>query len=295
MTRLSVIIVNYNSTDYLEKCLESVRSQTRIPGLHVVVIDNASSDADWGSLEKRHSDVQFILNTENVGFSTACNQGIRACQAECYLLLNPDTVILDSAIDKTLEFLSSNPKAGIVGCRVRNENGTLQLASRRSIPTPATALYRILGLSRLFPGNRKLASYNLTYLDEDRSYPVEAVSGSFLMFRHQVLLDIGGLDEAFFLYGEDLDFCRRATDKGWQVHYFAGADVLHYKRRSSSKHPRAATLHYYDAMRIFYKKHQAPHSNPLTNAAVLAGIRVLSVVRRLQQRISGKSEVGSKE
>ncbi len=295
MKQLAVVIVNYNSTDYLRKCLESVRSQTRTPRLQVVVVDNASSDADWDSFRIRYPDTLFILNTDNLGFSAACNQGIRACQADYYLLLNPDTVILESAIDKTLRFLAAQPQVGIVGCRVRNQDGSLQRASRRSIPTPATALYRLVGLSRLFPRSRRLAVYNLTYLDEDQSHPVEAVSGSFLMFRRQLLQDIGGLDEAFFLYGEDLDFCRRATEKGWRVYYFAGADVLHFKRRSSSRHARDANRHFYQAMKIFYRKHQAPRSNWLTNTIVLAGIDLLSVARRIQHRISGKQEVGSKE
>ncbi len=295
MKRLAVIIVNYNSSDYLVGCLESVRAQTKVANFQVVVVDNASSDADWERLRRAHGEVEFILNRDNVGFSTACNQGIRSCPAEFYLLLNPDTIVLDSAIDKTLAFLSSQPRVGICGCRVKNEDGSLQLASRRSIPTPSMALYRFLGLSRLFPQSRRLAGYNLTYLDPERSHPVEAVSGSFLMFRHQVLSEIGGLDETFFLYGEDLDFCRRASDKGWGIFYFAGAEILHYKRRSSSRHSHVATFHYYDAMKIFYRKHHAPHSNPLTNATVLLGIEALYLGRRFRHWILGKRQVGSKD
>ncbi len=295
MKSLNIVIVNYNSSDYLERCLRSVRSQTAMDDLRVTVVDNGSKDADWSLLRGRHPEVSFILNPRNLGFSVACNQGIRACPARFYLLLNPDTLILDSAIDKTLAYLEARPRVGIAGCRVKNPDGTLQLASRRSIPRPSTALFRLLGLSRLFPKSRLLAGYNLTYLDEDQTHPVEAVSGSFLMFRHELLEEIGGLDEDFFLYGEDLDFCRRALDRGWAVHYFAGASVIHFKRRSSSRDVEAANRHYYDSMKIYYRKHFASQSGRLKNAAVLAAIDVLRHGKRLAQAVTGKREVGSRD
>jgi GT2 family glycosyltransferase len=204
---LTVVTVNYNSRDYLERCVESVYRETSGPALRLVVVDNASEDRDFRSLQSAYPSLDLIQNEHNLGFATACNQGIRHRPAEFYLLLNPDCEVLDGAVDKCLAFLATRPEIGIVGCRVQNPDGSLQLACRRSIPRPSVALYRLTGLSRLFPRSPRFAAYNLSYLDERAAHEVGAVSGSFLMCRDQVVHDIGGLDEAFFLYGEDLDFC----------------------------------------------------------------------------------------
>lgn len=293
MKDLAVVIVNYNSTSFLENCLRSIQEQSRIARMQVVVVDNASADADWEEVKSRHPRVEFILNSRNLGFAAACNQGIRACPARYYLLLNPDTLILDSALDKTLNFLESNPAAGIAGCRVLNPDGSLQRASRRAIPRPSIAFYRLLGLSRLFPDSARFARYNFSHLDERRTHRVEAVSGSFLMFRAELLKDAGYLDESFFLYGEDLDFCFRALKKGWAVYYFAEAETIHHKRRSSSQDVKAATRHFYQAMKIFYRKHYAGRSNALQNTVVLFGIECLYLAARLRQLLFRDAGVGS--
>ncbi|MFQ5740278.1 MAG: glycosyltransferase family 2 protein [Acidobacteriota bacterium] len=293
MKKLTIVIVNYNSADYLEKCLNAVFKETRQADYQVVVVDNASDDVSPAGLQSVFPWVDFLFNLTNVGFSRACNQAIRHCPAEFYLLLNPDVLLLDSAIDKTLRFLSSMPEAGIVGCRVKNPDGSLQLASRRSIPRPATALYRFLRLSFLFPGSPRLAGYNMTYLDENRDQEVEAVSGSFLMFRNDLLRDVGPLDEHFFLYGEDLDFCYRAGLKGWRIYYFSGAEVIHYKSCSSNRDPGASTFHYYNAMKIFYRKHYSSQANAIQNGLVLGGIHVLYLSKRFRQRFLGKIKVAS--
>ena len=182
MTELTIVIVNYNATDYLDQCLESIARETQRCRFRVVVVDNASTDQDPAILKKNHPTIDLLSNQTNLGFATACNQGIRLRPSSYYLLLNPDSLILDGAIDRSLEFLGSRPDAA-VGCRVLNPDGTLQLASRRSIPRLSTALYRFFRLSLVFPRSKVLARYNLTFLDEDSVHEVEAVSGSFLMFR----------------------------------------------------------------------------------------------------------------
>ena len=293
MTELTIVIVNYNTTDYLDQCLESVARETHRCHFRVVVVDNASTDQDVAVLKENHPTIDLLRNQENLGFATACNQGIRLCPASYYLLLNPDSLILDGAIDRSLEFLRSRSDVGIVGCRVLNPDGTLQLASRRSIPRLSTALYRLLRLSLLFPRSKVLARYNLTFLDEDSVHEVEAVSGSFLMFRAALLEKDGFLDESFFLYGEDLDFCYRALQKGWKVLYYPGAKITHFKRRSSHRRTRKSTYHYYEAMGIFYRKHYGAQSNPFKNALVLAGIQLLYWSVLLRTAITGKRDVGS--
>lgn len=293
MNKLTIVIVNYNSTDCLMDCLQSVLEETRCDSYQVVVVDNASEDLDVPALRAWQTKVGWVQNSRNLGFATACNQGLRAHPAQFYLLLNPDTVVREAAIDKTLDFLKLTADAGIAGCRVENPDGTLQMACRRSIPRPAMAVYRFLGLSRLFPNSVRFSSYNLTFLDEKTTHPVEAVSGSFLMFRHELLKDIGFLDEDFFLYGEDLDFCYRSLLKGWKNYYFAHAWITHHKRRSSGRSPGQAIRHFYDAMRIFYRKHYAPRSSGLFNAAVYAAIRILYLRTRAWQFLTGSSGVGS--
>ncbi len=293
MRELTTVIVNYDSADFLERCLASIRRETHLEGHQVVVIDNGSREPLPGALQARFPEVEFLANSANLGFSKACNQGLRAFPARHYLLLNPDTEVLEGAIDRTLGFLKSRPDAGVVGCRVLNPDGTLQKASRRAIPVPAAAFFRLSGLSRLFPGHPRLARYNLAHLDPRQTAEVEAVSGSFMMFPHDLLESIGGLDERFFLYGEDLDFCYRALGQGRRNYFFAGAQVLHYKRRSSSRDRAAANFHYHDAMRIFYRKHFREESGVLLDCLVLAGIRLLYWGSELRRRLGMSGGVGS--
>ena len=293
MKKLTVVVVNYNAQEYLEECLQSIQEETREAGYQMVVVDNASQGPDLPPLRAKHPSLHLLLNKTNLGFATACNQGLRAHPADFYLLLNPDCRILDGAIDKSLGFLESHPQVGIVGCRVNNPDGSLQLACRRSIPRPSIALYRILKLSLLFPRSRKFARYNLSYLDDGETHEVEAVSGSFLMFRHQVLRDIGYLDESFFLYGEDLDFCYRAILEGWKVFYHPKAQIIHYKRRSSKQDTQTSAYHYYNAMEVFYRKHFARQASFLQNLLVFGGVRLLHCSSRLRQALPGKHEVGS--
>jgi O-antigen biosynthesis protein len=290
---LTVVTVNYNTKDYLERCLESVYQETRLDSFQVVVVDNASEDRDFRLLQSRYPDLALICNSINYGFSTACNQGIRSYPADFYLLLNPDCQVRDDAIGMTLDFMRQREDAGIAGCRVVHPDGSLQLACRRSIPGPSTALYRFLGLSRLFPRSRRFARYNLTYLDERQISEVEAVSGSFLMFRDEVIRDIGLLDQEFFLYGEDLDFCLRAGQKGWKVLFYPGAEVVHFKRRSSRRNSHISNYHYYYAMELFYRKHFRGKSGLLQNAAVFTGVQALWLANRIRRLFIDKQGAGS--
>ena len=294
MTQLSIIIVNYNSTADLLRCLSSIRSTEEADQLQVVVVDNAS--ADQSSLEKDlgSSSVVLLLNQENEGFARACNRGIRHCETPFFLLLNPDVIIHHGAVGRTLDYLRTRPGTGVAGCRILNPDGSLQLACRRSIPTVRNSLYRLLGLSRLFPSSREFGAYNLTCLDDRKSQPVEAVSGSFLMFRRELIEKIGLLDEQFFLYGEDLDVCYRALQAGWLVEYYAEATVTHLKSRSSDQNAAVNTRHFYNAMKIFYTKHYAPTANPLQNGLVRAGIELAHVARRARQHLGGGRRVASR-
>jgi len=293
MSSLGIVIVNFNSTDYLQRCLESIFTQTNTTPLHTVVVDNASDDQNFADLEKTFPNARFILNNENRGFSVACNQGLRSKAADFYLLLNPDCVIEESAIDRTVSFLAQDPTIGIAGCRVNNPDGTLQLACRRRIPRPSVALGKLFGLAKLFPQSRHFAAYNYGDIGPDEIQEVEAISGSFLMFRHELLETIGYLDESFFLYGEDLDFCLRATQAGWRVYYYPKAVITHFKRASSTRHPGASNYHFHNAMEIFYRKHFYADASRVERFLVFTGIRLLYLHKRAKQLLFRSSEIGS--
>jgi GT2 family glycosyltransferase len=279
---LSIVIVNYNTERLLRGCLESVYAGANGTPLDIWVVDNNSHDGSVAMVKSLFPAVRTIENGANVGFSRANNLVVSQSRSDYILLLNPDTLILDDAIERMVRFLDAHPQAGIAGCKVLNADGTLQLACRRSIPTPEVAFYRLTGLSKLFPHSRTLAKYNMTYRSPDETQEVDAVSGAFLMIRRQVVEQIGLLDERFFMYGEELDWCLRARRAGWAVMYCPDARIVHYKGESTKYNSRKAAVEFYRAMYLFHKKHFAAAYSPVTNALVYAGIacRALLAWRR---------------
>ncbi len=293
MSKLTVAIVSYNSKDFLDECLRAVEAERDETHLEIVLVDNASVDLDVSQLILAHPGLHVIVNESNLGFSTACNIGLHAHPADFYLLLNPDCIVARGAIAACLEFLERENRTGIVGCRVENPDGSLQLACRRSIPTASVALFRFLGLSRLFPRSPRFGRYNFTYLDDRLSHEVEAVSGSFMMFRAAVLEQTGGLDEQFFLYGEDLDFCFRATKAGWKIFYFADARVTHHKRQSSRQNADIANYHFFNAMKLFYRKHFQSDGSRLRSMLVEKTVEAAYRLSEIRRRLRARHEVGS--
>ena len=271
-TMLSIIIVNYNAGKLLERCLSSVYAQTKQIPFDVWVVDNHSTDTSVPMMRQSFPQVNLIENKKNVGFAKANNQAITKCTGDYILLLNPDTLVLQNAIEKVVDFMDANPTVGICGCKVLNEDRTLQLACRRSIPTPEVAFFRLTGLSKLFPKSKIMAKYNLTYLDPDSPHQVDAVSGAFLMIRKKVIDSIGLLDERFFMYGEELDWCLRTKKAGWPVMYYPNAEIIHYKGECSKFNHRKAALEFYRSMYLFHKKHFAGDCNPIINFIIYTGI-----------------------
>jgi len=250
---LTIVIVSYQVRERLKGCLESLSSLEQ-PSFEVVVVDNASNDGTVEALAPLFPRVRFISMDRNTGFAMACNRGAQSASAPWILFLNPDTIVFPDTLLRVLEFARSTPKAGIVGCRILDGEGQLQLACRRSIPTPSIALWRLSGLSFLFPRSRQFARYNLTYLDPAEDAQVEAVSGSFLLIRTDLYRQLGGFDERFFLYGEDLDLCLRVSQAGWQVWYHGKATIIHHKGRSAAARPWGARWDFYHAMVTFAVK-----------------------------------------
>ncbi|MFQ5864092.1 MAG: glycosyltransferase [bacterium] len=252
---LSIIIVNYNVKEFLEQSLISVKKSLKNITSEIIVVDNASRDGSAELIRKRFPEVKLVVNTENLGFATASNQGLRMARGEFIALLNPDTIVQEDTFSRMLDFFKEHPDTGMLGCKILNPDGTLQLACRRSYPTPWVAFTKLSGLSHLFPNNKLLGKYNLTYLDPDRSYEVEAISGSFMLIQRKILDEVGYLDESFFLYGEDLDWCYRIREKGWKVRYFAGTRIIHFKGESTKRTQNDNLKVFYQAMGLFVRKH----------------------------------------
>jgi len=241
----------------------------------VFVVDNRSNDQSVEFVRENFPGARVLANRENVGFARANNMAIRDSRGEYILLLNPDTVIETQTLQVMIEFMEQHPDCGISGCKVLNPDGSLQLACRRNIPTLADAFFKLTGFSRLFPGSERYARYNLTYLSPDEVVQVDAVSGSFLMARRETVEQIGLLDEQFFMYGEDLDWCWRSRQAGYTNYYVPHTSIVHYHGQSSRKRPVRTAYYFYQAMYLFYCKHSAPRwAWPLVRAASLAAFMV---------------------
>jgi len=292
-TSLSIVIVNYNTEALLRSCLESVYAGADGTTTDIWVVDNHSCDNSVSMLRSSFPFVNVIANSENVGFSRANNAAISQGRSDYILLLNPDTLVIDDAIERMVTFLDEHPKVGIAGCKVLNRDGTLQLACRRSIPTPKVAFYRLTGLSRLFPQSKLIAKYNMTYESPDRMHEVDAVSGAFLMIRRKVVEEIGLLDERFFMYGEELDWCLRAKRAGWTVAYHPEARIIHYKGESTKYNSRKAAFEFYRAMYLFHRKHFAKDCSHVVNGLIYAGIFVKALLswRRFLPRLGQRSDI----
>jgi GT2 family glycosyltransferase len=269
---IAIIIISFNVEKLLKECLDSIYRETKSARFEIWVIDNNSRDNSVQMLKQSFPEVRLIENDENLGFTRANNQAIRRCQSDYVLLLNPDTLIQEGTIDKMVRFMDEHPDVGVSGCRVLNEDGSLQLACRRSIPSPSVAFFRLTGLSRLFPRSKVMAKYNLTYLDPMQTHEVDAVSGAFLLIRREVIDKIGLLDETFWIYGEDIDWCIRAKRAGWKVMYYPEARILHYKGVGCSTNNRKTSYEFYRAMYLFHKKHFAKDCSPIINFFIYAGI-----------------------
>ena len=277
-----VIIPSYNTADHLCRCLDSLRAQEAPPPLQIYVVDNASVDDSVARVRRDYPEARLLSSTHNGGFAYAVNMGLRAVLAERsgqagrydVLLLNSDTELPPTALAEMVAFLEAHPEAGAAGPQLLMADGQIDLAGRRSFPTPAVAFYRLFGLATLFPHSRRFGRYNLTYLDPAETAEVDAISGAFMLVRGEVVEAVGLLDEAFFFYGEDLDWAYRIKARGWKIYYYPAVQVRHWKRASSRQRPRASVKDFYQAMRIFHRKHFAPRYSWPVNTLVEVGITV---------------------
>ncbi|HET9015423.1 MAG TPA: glycosyltransferase family 2 protein [Thermomicrobiaceae bacterium] len=282
MKRVSVVVVNHNTADLLGECLRRLTASRLDRPLEVFVVDNGSTDGSVALIEREFPGVRLIEAPSNLGFARGNNLALREILSrvgwetdrheEYVLLLNTDCLVEPDTLQLTAGFLDEHPLVGVVGPRVLLPSGRLDLACRRSFPTPANAFWKLTGLSRAFPHHPRLARYNLTYLDPDATYPVDSVMGAYMLVRLAAIDDAGLLDESFFMYGEDLDWAYRIKKCGWSVFYYPVARVLHYKGASSSRQSYRLIVEFYRAMYLFHRKHYAPRTFVLVNWLVAAGI-----------------------
>lgn len=253
--QLTVIVVNYNVEYFLDQCLDSVRKASLGLNVEVIVVDNASIDGSTELLKNKYSDFHLILNTENVGFSKANNQGISLAKSPYVLLLNPDTVVEETTFTKVLNYINSRPNVGGLGVRMIDGRGNFLPESKRGLPTPMVAFYKIFGLSRILPRSKRFGQYHLGHLSEFETNEVDILSGAFMLMRKEALDKVGMLDESFFMYGEDIDLSYRIQKGGYKNVYFPETTIIHYKGESTKKSSVNYVFVFYRAMIIFAKKH----------------------------------------
>jgi len=288
MKDLSVIIVNYNVKHFVAQALRSVAAAMDGLEVEVFVVDNNSVDGSVGYLKREFPWVNILANRENLGFAKANNLAIRASQSRYVLLLNPDTVIEADTLRKTVAYLDAHPKSGALGVRMVNGEGHFLPESKRSLPTPAVAFYKIFGLAKLFPNSKRFGRYHLTFLDEHKTHQVEVLSGAFMMLRQSVLDEIGLLDEDYFMYGEDVDLSYRILQAGYHNVYFADTRIIHYKGESTKKGSLNYVLVFYNAMLIFVRKHFSRGQSVALTGLIRSAIYFragLSIAKRLIQRL----------
>lgn len=300
MPSLAIIVVNYNTRDLLRACLRSLPQAAAACETTVWVVDNASPDGSAQMVRDEFPDVRLIESARNGGFAYANNLALRHAlrlepaggsdadgprephvpggapsrrtSPDYVLLLNPDTVAPPGSLDGLVAYMEQHPEVGACGPKLLLADGTLDLACRRSFPTPAVSFYRMVGLAKLFPRSPRFARYNMTFLDIDAEAEVDAVVGACMLVRAGVVREVGPLDEAFFMYGEDLDWCYRIKQYGWRIMYVPRVTVQHYKRAASSQRPIQSIRAFYDAMRVFYRKHYAATTPAPVNLLIEAGI-----------------------
>lgn len=253
--QLSVIIVNYNVRYFLEQALFSVRKAAQNIDTEVFVVDNNSTDGSCEMLAERFPEVKLIRNTENAGFSKANNQAILKSTGKYVLLLNPDTVVEEDTFSQILEFMEKTTDCGGLGVKMLDGTGKFLPESKRALPTPAIAFYKIFGLAALFPHSRTFGKYHLAYLDKDQVHEIEVLSGAFMLLRKEALDKSGLLDEDFFMYGEDIDLSYRILKSGYKNYYFPKTRIIHYKGESTKKTSVNYVFVFYKAMVIFARKH----------------------------------------
>lgn len=276
MSKLSIVIVSYNVRHYLYQCIDSIFCSSIAGDVEVIVVDNHSHDGSVDFIRNRFPKVKVIALTHNLGFARANNMALRSAKSEYMLLLNPDVVLGNGVLEEAVEFMDAHPDCGGLGLRMLKVDGTDAMESRRGLPTPLTAFYKMVGLCNRFPEHKKFGKYYLGYLPWDEPGEIEVVSGAFCMLRKQALDKIGLLDEDFFMYGEDIDLSYRILKAGYK-NWYLPVRILHYKGESTHKSSFRYVHVFYEAMLIFFRKHYG-HMSLLLSLPIKTAIYMKAAV-----------------
>lgn len=298
--KLSIVILNFNTREYVLQCLRSIEEQNIDPKantLEVIVSDNGSNDGSVEAIREKFPWVKIIENKKNIGFAAGNNRAIKQARGKIILLLNSDTIVLPDSFEKMLEFLDKTKDAGAATARLELKDGALDLGCHRGFPTPWNAITYFLRLERLFPNVPVFSGYHQSWKDFNVAHEVDAISGACFFVRRKVVKEVGLLDERYFMYAEDLDWCMRIKKAGWKIYYVPDAKITHFKKRSGrskaeglpvspeTRKLRAKTITYfYDTMRIFYDKHYKEKYPSWLRALVVAGIWLLTAVKLIRNR-----------
>lgn len=270
---LSIIIVNYNVKYFLKQCLLSVQKATKGIPSEIIVVDNHSTDGSVAMLETQFEEVILIANKQNVGFSKANNQGVAKAKGDMILILNPDTVLAEDTLTKTLDFAKKQKNLGAIGVKFIDGNGNFLPECKRGIPTPKIALAKIIG----FPKNG-IDRYYASHINKNEIAEVPILTGAFMLMHKKVYLEVNGFDESYFMYGEDIDLSYKILKLGHKNFYFGKATIIHYKGESTIKN-KTYLKRFYGAMVIFYKKNFKV--NRVLNTLMQTGIQLLYFLKSL--------------
>ncbi|MGJ7031034.1 glycosyltransferase family 2 protein [Niabella hirudinis] len=252
---LSIIIVNYNVKYFAEHCLLSAQRAARNIATELIVVDNCSTDGSLEYLQPLFPRVLFIANKENTGFGRACNQGLHQSTGRFVLFLNPDTLVPEDCFSQCLQVFERHKEVGALGIRMINGQGIFLKESMRGFPSFSAAFFKLSGINRLFPRSRFFNRYYMGHLNAQKDQFTEALAGAFMLISRGVLEKTGGFDEAFFMYGEDIDLSYRVYKTGYKNYYLSSPSIIHFKGESTSKKSLAYIRNFYGAMSIFVKKH----------------------------------------
>lgn len=293
---VSICMVSLNCRNVIEDCLLSIYASKPAVKWEIIIVDNASTDTTLHFVETAYPDIKIIRNHKNVGFAQATNQGMQASTGKYILWLNTDTVLQPNTLAQLVQFMTEHPIAGIVSPKVLNRDGTIQNQCRRGFPTPWASFGYFSGLATLFPKSRFFGGYLLTYLDENETNEVDAVSGCCLLTRREVLEQVGSIDTHYHSYGEDLDFCAEAKKAGWKVFFYPEAQIIHYGGHGGSGvKPYNSIYQFYRAMLLFYRKQIAPDYfflfNWLVEGAIIAKLSYSLFINTIRkQKVIGSAK-----
>ncbi|NCP84191.1 MAG: glycosyltransferase [Bacteroidetes bacterium] len=282
---ISIVIVNYNVKEFIAQLFDSINRSIGELTYEILLVDNNSVDNSLNYLSSKFPDVVYISNSSNIGFGKANNQAFKEAKGTYTFILNPDTLVQENTLVRLKQFLDLNQEYGAVGCKLLNPDGSFAPESRRQEPNPISALGQTIGLTKLFPNNKRWAGYYMNWLSEDKFTDVEVLSGACMFFRTSVLKELHGFDERFFMYGEDIDLCKRTRDLGYKIGYLPSTSIIHYKGESTKKDNIDYVVVFNKAMYQYFLKHYSKTYSYTFKFIIVVGIIIRGLISYIRLKV----------